>query len=78
MSPRIQHLLSDIKHPKQDLSHEDLAYSLTFDQNMLNSLLVEVSMATKWASIRKAASLFDRQAHYIKMMNTNLLKLNMP
>lgn len=45
MSPKIQHLMSDIKHPGKDLSSEDIAYSVTMDQNMLNSLLVELSTA---------------------------------
>jgi hypothetical protein len=40
ISDKVQTMLSDIKHPVQELESD---YSITLDQNILNSVLVELS-----------------------------------
>jgi len=40
MSDKVQKMLSEIKHPVQELESD---YSITLDQNILNSVLVELS-----------------------------------
>jgi hypothetical protein len=51
---------------------------MTLDQNLLNSLFIEMSTIHKEFSLRYWASFFDRKAQYISMMNTNMLLFNMP
>ena len=73
LSPKVQKLLSDIRHPGKRLGQQEVDYSMTFDQNMLNSLFIEMSTIHKEFSMRKIMSIFDQKMQYIRMINTNLL-----
>lgn len=72
LSEKVKHFLVDIKHPFPS-EEVPFDYSLTMDQNILNSLLMEVAMTHQTVSLRKLMSLFDKQLYFIKMMSTNLL-----
>lgn len=76
MSDRVQKLLTDIKHPNSDLGNMD--YSFTFDQNILNAVLVELSQSKMQLSLRHLLSLLDQKGTYLHMLSTKLLALNMP
>ena len=68
--------MADIQHPEVD--YKNLAYSVTLDQNLLNSFFIEMSTINSEISLRQMISLFDQQGQYISYMSTNLLQLNMP
>lgn len=51
---------------------------MTLDQNILNSLAVQMGQLKQQISLRNLASNLDPSALYIKMMSTSLLKVNMP
>lgn len=78
MSKKNQHLLQDIKHPTEELGEQEVGYSVTLDQNILNSMLIEMSTTKQQISLRNLASMFDKNARYIKMANTKLLTFTMP
>ena len=78
LSDKVINTLNDIKHPIQQLEAKNIDYSMTLDQNLLNSLFIEMSTIHKEFSLRYWASFFDRKAQYIQMMNTNMLMFNMP
>jgi hypothetical protein len=78
LSEKVINTLNDIKHPVAQLGDKNVDYSMTLDQNLLNSLFIEMSTIHKEFSLRYWASFFDRKAQYIQMMNTNMLLFNMP
>lgn len=78
MSPRVQSMLKNITHPEVDMNPDHTGFSVTMDQNMLNALIIEMSMTKQQISVRNSLSIFDRKAQWIKMLSTNLLRLNMP
>lgn len=71
MSPKVLQYLSEISHPS--VPENDVDYSFTLDQNILNSLFIEISQTKQQISLRYLMSLFDKQLYFIKMMSTNLL-----
>ena len=78
LSDKVINTLNDIKHPIEQLGDKKVDYSMTLDQNLLNSLFIEMSTIHKEFSLRYWASFFDRKAQYISMLNTNILVFNMP
>ena len=77
ISQASQALLNDIKHPT-DASDATYDYSLTIDQNMINSYIMEVIATKHLYSIRQLAGMFDNKAQYIRMLSTGFLTINMP
>ena len=62
LSDKVINTLNDIKHPIDQLGHKNVDYSMTLDQNLLNSLFIEMSTIHKEFSLRYWASFFDRKA----------------
>ena len=57
LSPKVQKILSNIQHPGKTLS--DVDYSVTFDQNMLNAIFIEMGTIHKELSLRSLMGMFD-------------------
>jgi hypothetical protein len=71
-------MLQDVVHPQDSQSSDKAGYSMTLDQNILNSAVHELIKTKKEASLRKLMHVFDKQAKMMSHLTTKLLSLNMP
>ena len=78
LSEQVQEMLQDVAHPKAVEDDDKVGYSMTLDQNILNSAVHELMKTKREVSLRKLAHLLDKDAKLISHLTTKLLALNMP
>mmetsp|Transcript_11074 Transcript_11074/g.18538 ORF Transcript_11074/g.18538 Transcript_11074/m.18538 type:complete len:310 (+) Transcript_11074:870-1799(+) len=82
MSEKAQLLLEAIYHPRSSGKAEEVDYSFTMDQNLLNQMFVEfderTSILPSSVSLREMLFLFDQKAQWIQMLSTSFLQLALP
>lgn len=78
LSEQVQEMLQDVVHPKAVEDDDRLGYSMTLDQNILNSAVHELIKTKREVSLRKLMAMVDKNAKTISHLTTKLLSLNMP
>ena len=70
-------MLQGLSHPAESKENSD-AYSMTLDQNILNSFAHEIIKSKRELSLRKMLHFVDRGGKMIPHLTTKYLSLNMP
>ena len=78
LSAQVQEMLQDVAHPKFAEDDDRLGYSMTLDQNILNSGVHELIKTKREFSLRRLMHLVDKNAKMMSHATTKLLSLNMP